>query len=79
MAFRYEWIDSLMGDCKLQIDVDDISAEINILDLLTEFLKLQNTVNEWDTETYSEEAMEDFDSKFNLLDNFITIKKGDDK
>ena len=73
MGFRYEWINSNEGYCEVEINFDYFgSMKIDIEKLRNEYDELQKIINCWDTDKYSEEELNDFQSKFDLLDEFVT-------
>ena len=72
MAFHYEWKDSIGGSCCVEVIFNyEGTIEVDISSLREEFDKLQQAVNEWDSNKYSEEELNDFESKLNLLNEFI--------
>jgi len=75
MAFNYEWLDSMGGDCKVKVSIKDKVITVDIISLLNEFSNLQNIVNEWDINKYSKQELEDFESKFNLLEEFVEMEE----
>jgi len=75
MAFNYKWLNSMEGDCKVEVTTEKKTIIVDIISLLNEFSNLQNIINEWDTNKYSEQEFEDFESKFNMLEEFVEVKE----
>ena len=73
MAFHYKWKDSIGGSCCVEVIFDYCGTiEVDINSLREEFDNLQKVVNCWDTNKYSEEELNDFQSKLDMLNEFVT-------